>query len=285
MIKMATLDLFIAGRVEPWNYPKPVSSYIYRNDSKDGQIKFTDVTSQVAKELNNIGLVCDALFTDFDNDGWPDLVLCGEWMPVTFFKNDKGVFKNVTAQSGIANQIGWWNSIAAGDFDNDGDIDYVIGNLGQNSYYKATQQYPVSIYAKDFDNSNTYDAFPSIYLPVSQDDTSKKEFPAHNRDDIIKQMIRMRAKFENYKSFATTTMDQLFTKEQLAGALILKANNFNSSYCRNDGSGKFTLVALPFQAQLSALNGMVADDFDGDGNLDLVMNTNDYGTDVNSWPV
>ncbi len=278
--KDGDLDLFIAGRVEPWSYPKPVSSFIYRNDSKNGHIKFTDVTNEVAKDLKNIGLVCDAMFTDFDNDGWPDLILAGEWMPVTFFKNDKGIFKNVTAGSGISNQIGWWNTIAAGDFDNDGDIDYIVGNLGQNSFYKATNQYPVSIYAKDFDNNGSYDAFPSLYLPASQGNPTKKEFPAQTRDDIVKQMIGMRATFQNYKSYATVAMDQLLTKEQLKDALILKANNFNSCYCRNDGAGKFTLIPLPFQAQLSALNGMTVDDFDGDGNLDIVMNTNDYGTDV-----
>jgi hypothetical protein len=90
------LDLFVAGRVDPWNYPRPVSSFIYRNDSKGGKARFTDVTSQVAGALGGIGLVCDAVFSDFDNDGWPDLLLAGEWMPVTFFKNDKGIFKNVT---------------------------------------------------------------------------------------------------------------------------------------------------------------------------------------------
>jgi len=280
--KDGDLDLFVAGRVEPWSYPKPVSSFIYRNDSKDGHVKFTDVTEQVAKDLNNIGLVCDALFTDFDNDGWPDLVLAGEWMPVTFLKNDKGVFKNVTGNSGITNQIGWWTSIASGDFDNDGDIDYVIGNAGQNSFYKASQKYPVSVYAKDFDNTGNYSAFLSSYIPASQQDTSKKEFPANNRDDIIKQMIRFRARYPNYKSYANVTMDSFFTNEQLAGALILRANNFNSCYCRNDGGGKFTLIPLPFMAQLSALNGMIADDFDGDGNIDVAINTNDFGTDLTS---
>ena len=278
--KDGDLDLFIAGRVEPWSYPKPVSSFIYRNDSKNGHIKFTDVTNDVAKDLKNIGLVCDALFTDFDNDGWPDLILAGEWMPVTFLKNDKGIFKNVTVATGISNQIGWWNSIAAGDFDNDGDIDYVVGNLGLNSFYKASEQYPVSIYAKDFDNNGSYDAFPSLYLPASQTDPSKREFPAQTRDDIVKQMIGVRSKFQNYKSYAVATMDQVFSKEQLKDALILRANNFSSSYIRNDGNGKFTLSPLPVVAQLSALNGMTVDDFDGDGNADIVLNTNDYGTDV-----
>ncbi len=278
--KDGDLDLFIAGRVEPWGYPKPVSSFIYRNDSKNGQIKFTDVTNEVAKDLKNIGLVCDALFTDFDNDGWPDLILAGEWMPVSFLKNDKGIFKNVTTATGISNQIGWWNSIAAGDFDNDGDMDYVVGNLGLNSFYKATEQYPVSIYAKDFDNNGSYDAFPSLYLPASQTDPTKREFPAQTRDDVIRQMVGVRSKFQNYKSYAVATMDKVFTNEQLKDALILRANNFSSSFIRNDGNGKFTLSPLPLQAQLSALNGMAVDDFDGDGNADIVLNTNDYGTDV-----
>lgn len=278
--KDGDLDLFISGRVDPWHYPQPVSSFIYRNDSKNGQIKFTDVTNQIAPGLNNIGLVSDALFTDFDNDGWPDLILAGEWMPLTFFKNDKGTFKNVTEKTGISNQVGWWNSITAGDFDNDGDIDYIMGNLGGNSFFKATSQYPASIYAKDFDNNGSYDAIPALYLRASQQDTSKKEFPVPGRDDIVKQIIGMRSQFQNYKSYANATMDQLFTKEQLSGALILKATNFSSSYCRNDGGGKFTLIPLPYKAQWSALNGMIADDFDGDNNLDVIINTNDFGTDV-----
>ena len=271
------LDLFIAGRVNPWNYPKPVSSFIYRNDTRNGHIKFTDVTEQAAPALHNAGLVCDALFTDFNNDGWPDCILAGEWMPVTFLQNEKGVFKNITADTAT----GWWNSITPGDFDNDGDIDYVIGNLGLNSFYKAAPQYPVSIYAKDFDNNGSFDAFPALWLPASQEDPVKKDFPAQNRDDIVKQVIGMRSKFQNYKSYAMATIDQLFTPEQLKDALIVKANHFASSYCRNDGNGKFTLQPLPYPAQLSALNGMIAEDADGDGLLDLIINTNDYGTDVN----
>lgn len=278
--KDGDLDLFVGGRVDPGNYPKPVSSFIYRNDSKNGKISFTDVTRQIAKELPNIGLVSDAVFNDFNNDGWPDLVLAGEWMPVTFFKNEQGTFKNVTASTGVSDQNGWWNSLTTGDFDNDGDTDFIIGNLGRNSFFQATEQHPVSVYAKDFDNNGMYDAFPFLYLRTSQSDPSLKEYPVHTRDDAVKQMIGMRAKFQNYKSYAIATSGQLFTREEMEGALILKANNLNSSYCRNDGEGKFTLVPLPFMAQLSALNGMIADDFNGDDNLDLMMNTNDYGTDV-----
>jgi hypothetical protein len=276
--KDGKLDLFVSGRVEPWNYPKPVSSLILRNDSKNGQIKFTDVTASVAKGLKNIGLVCDAIFTDFDNDGWPDLVLTGEWMPVTFLKNDHGVFKNVTANTGIGDKYGWWNSIAAGDFRHTGRTDYIVGNTGLNTFYKGTDKYPVYITAKDFDNNGSYDAFPSVFL--KDKDGEMKEFPAQTRDDIVKQMIGMRVKFQNYKSFATATMDSVITPEMRKGAIRLKANMLQSSYLRNDGNGKFTMIPLPMAAQISQLNGMVVDDFDGDGNLDVAISGNDYGTEV-----
>jgi len=273
------LDLFISGRVDPGNYPKPVSSFIYRNDSKDGRVKFTDVTTSVAKDLVNIGMVCDAVWTDFDNDGWPDLVLAGEWMPVTFLRNDHGVFKNVTASSGIGNQLGWWNSIAAGDFDNDGRIDYVVGNLGRNSFYRASDEYPMRVYAKDFDKNGIFDMIPSLYLPDINGEM--KEFPAQGRDDLLKQINGMRKKFPTYKSYGLAEMNQVLTEEERKGALILSANNLQTCLFHNEGNGKFTMIPLPAQAQFSVINGMVAEDFDGDGNLDLVINANDYGTEPN----
>jgi hypothetical protein len=278
--KDGSLDLFVSGRVDPWNYPKPVSSLILRNDSKKGELKFTDVTAKVAKGLNNIGLVCDASFTDYDNDGWPDLVITGEWMPVTFMKNDHGVFKNMTAGSGVANKFGWWNTIAGGDFDHDGDIDYIVGNTGLNTFYRATDQYPAYITAKDFDNNDSYDAFPSLFL--KDRDGVMKEFPAHTRDDIVKQMISMRIKFQNYKSYAVATMDSVITPEMRKGAVRLKANEIQSCYMRNDGHGKFTMIPLPIEAQISQLAGIIIDDFDGDGNLDVALNGNDYGTEVST---
>ncbi len=278
--KDGDLDLFVSGRVDPWNYPKPVSSFIYRNDSKNGKVNFSDVTKEVAPGLINAGLVCDALFTDFNNDGWTDLILTGEWMPITFLANEKGIFKDVTASSGISNHTGWWNSISAGDFDNDGDMDYVVGNLGLNSFFRASEKYPASIISGDFDNNGSYDAFPSLYLVTSLQDSAMKNFPAHGRDDLVKQMIRTRVKFQNYKSLAVSTIDQLFPEKQYQGALKLQATDFKSSFCRNDGNNKFILIQLPSPAQFSAVNGMVTDDFDGDGNLDVLINGNDYGTDV-----
>ena len=156
------LDLFVSGRVDPWNYPKAVSSFIFRNDSKNGVAKFTDVTNEVAPELKNIGMVSDALFTDFDNDGQTDLILTGEWMPITFLKNENGKFKKI--KTGLENKLGWWNSIVAGDFRHTGRMDYIVGNLGQNNIFNASDSLPVYITANDYDNNGTYDAFPSYFI-------------------------------------------------------------------------------------------------------------------------
>ena len=278
--KDGDLDLFISGRVAPWNYPKPVSSFLYRNDTKNGISKFTDVTSSISPSLLNIGMISDALWTDFDNDGWQDLILTGEWMPITFMKNNKGSFENISVSSGINDKSGWWTSIQSGDFDNDGDMDYIAGNLGLNSFYRASEKYPVHIYAKDFDKNGNYDAIPTLYLATSQEDKEKKEFPVHTRDDITKQMIVFRSKFQNYKSYAQTPFSKMFKAEELLGAQVLKANYFANSYIRNNGNGKFELIPLPANTQYSCINGMVTEDFNDDGNLDLLLVGNDYGTEV-----
>jgi len=273
------LDLFLGGRVLPGSYPKPVSSFIYRNDSKDTRVAFTDVSSSVAGELANIGLVCDAIWTDFDNDGAKDLVLAGEWMALSFFRNEKGKFRNITSATGIGNLKGMWNSITAGDFDNDGDIDYVAGNLGLNSFYKGSDAEPLSIYGKDFDANGSYDAIPALYLPDVANG-KRKEFPAFTRDDVIKQIIGFRQKFPGYKPFATATVKEMFTAEEMKDALVLKANYMQSAFIKNKGGGKFSIQPLPPMAQWSMINGMVTDDIDGDGNLDIVASTNDFGTEV-----
>jgi hypothetical protein len=200
-------------------------------------------------------------------------------MPITFLHNTKGKLENITSSAGTASQVGWWSSIAAGDFDNDGDIDYIVGNLGLNSFYRASDKYPVSIYAKDFDKNGSYDAVPTVCLPVSMTDTVRKEFPAQTRDDLVKQMVMFRNKFQNHKSFATSTFDKMFTKEEMKDALVLRANNFAHCFIRNNGNNKFEILPLPQPTQYSCINGMIVDDFDGDGNLDLLINGNDYGTE------
>ncbi|OOQ60990.1 VCBS repeat-containing protein [Mucilaginibacter pedocola] len=272
-------DLFIGGRVLPGKYPSAVSSAIYRNDSQNGKAKFTDVTAQVAPGLKDIGLVTDALWTDFDNDGQQDLILTGEWMPVTIFKNDKGHFKNVTASSGISAETGWWNSITAGDFNNDGLTDYIVGNLGLNSFFQASKQYPVSMYVKDFDNNGKLDPILTIYLKDVLGGV-KKEFTAGNRDEIIGELPVLRKKFLTYKDFANADFSKIFTPEELKGSIKLSAVNFSSCYLQNLGNGKFKLQQLPAMAQLSQINGMVTGDFNADGNLDVAIVANDYGNEV-----
>lgn len=276
--KDGRLDLFVSGRVNPGKYPQPVSSFIYRNDSQNGHARFTDVTNAIAPGLKNIGLVCDALFTDFDNDNETDLLLVGEWMPLTFFKYMNGKFENVTGTTGIQNQTGWFNSIVAGDFRHTGRTDYIVGNLGLNSFYRASEEYPVYITAKDFENNGSYLAIPSLFLPDSAG--NKKEFPANGRDNVIERMPSLKKRMLTYRSFGRSTLEEVLTPEKMKGAVRLQANTMQSCFVRNDGNGKFALIPLPEQAQVSALNGMIADDFDDDGNLDVLISGNDYSADV-----
>src|SRR5262249_55633469 len=160
-----------------WNYPKPVSSFLFRNDSENGHVKFTDVTNEVAPGLDKVGMICDALFTDYDGDGETDLVLTGEWMSIAFFKNENGKFVNASAQSGINDKIGMWNSIVAGDFRHTGRMDYIVGNVGANTLYQPSDKYPIYITAADFTGNGGYVAIPSLYLADVKGNL--KEFPAN----------------------------------------------------------------------------------------------------------
>jgi hypothetical protein len=272
------LDLFVGGRMEVNAYPKPVSSFILRNDSKIGIAKFTDVTQQIAPNLKNIGLVCDALWTDIDNDGWMDLMLAGEWMPITILKNNKGKSFVPTSPESLNKKVGFWNSLTAGDFDNDGDMDYIAGNLGTNTLNQASDEYPVSVYAKDFNGDGNFDAIPTVFY---HDKAGKRmEVTFHGRDDLAKQMNTIRKKFDNYQKFALAGIKDILSEEELKDALILKANYLKTSYIENLGEGKFNISALPIQAQTAPINGMLVEDFDADGNLDILTVGNDFGNEV-----
>ncbi len=268
------LDLFVGGRVISGKYPLAPPSFILRNDKG----KFTDVTAQVCPPLKALGMISDALWSDFNNDGQVDLVLAGEWMPITFLQNQKGIFKNVTAASGVQNQTGWWNSLTAGDFDNDGDLDYVAGNLGLNSNYCANPNQPLQVIAKDFDQNGSIDAVLSCYL--KSEDGQMRPYPMHTRDDLNAQIPRTRSIFTRYGNYAMATIDDVIPAKERTDALVLQANHMASSYLQNLGNGKFKIIALPQRAQFAPIFGMITDDVNQDGNLDILMVGNDYSTEV-----
>jgi hypothetical protein len=273
-------DILVTGAVVPWHYPSPASSALYRNDSENGEVRLTDVTAEKAPALIKAGVVNDAIFTDFDSDGWTDIIIAGEWMPLKILRNSNGVFNDISSDTGVSELKGWWRSIVQSDIDNDGDPDYIAGNPGLNSYYRGSRKYPVGVIAGDFDNNGSYDTFLSLFLRTSQEDTTLASFPVHGRDDLIKQMLPMRARFPTFRSLAVARAEKLFTPEELKRALRYEANEFRSGVFINSGDGKFTFSPLPVMAQLSSLNGIVADDFDGDGFIDIAASTNDYGTEV-----
>jgi hypothetical protein len=272
------LDLFLGGRVHPQQYPAPVSSYLLKNESKDGKIQFKDVSTEVAPSLNNLGLVCDALWTDFDQDGWSDLILAGEWMPIKFMKNNQGKFEDVTSNTGVSKWIGWWNSITSTDFDNDGDVDYVVGNLGLNTLAKASDAEPVSVYAGDFDKNGAYDMIPTVYFKNTQG--IKQEFPYFGRMDFQKELISVKRGFLKHSDFAVAPITKILTESQLSQATIYRANYFSSAYLENKGGGAFSMTALPLEIQLAPVYGMISDDVNEDGNMDVVGVGNDFGTEV-----
>lgn len=272
------LDLFIGGRTRHKEYPKPVSSYLLRNESKAGKPKFVLANDQVAPQLNDLGLVCDALWTDYDQDGWVDLMLAGEWMPLTLFKNNQGKLSNATKGSGLENFPGWWNSLVGADFDADGDIDYLAGNLGLNTLFKASPKQPLGVYAADFDGNQGYDVIPSVFFPNQKG--ALEEFPYHNRLDMDKQLILSKRSYLMHAEFAQINMTQYLSNFPTIKPLHLTATHLQSSFIRNLGKGKFVVEALPDAAQLAPIYGMMTGDWNADGHLDALCVGNDYGMEV-----
>ncbi|WP_209404968.1 VCBS repeat-containing protein [Pseudozobellia sp. WGM2] len=265
------LDLFIGGRVVSAAYPQAPESFLFRNDN--GQ--FVDVTETYSPKLKRIGMVTDAMWSDFDMDGKPDLILAGEWMPITFFKNTGDSL--VQIKTGIEDRKGWWNSLVAGDFDNDGDMDYVAGNLGLNTNYEATPEEPMTIIAKDMDKNGSFDG--TVFCYMMGDDGIRKPYPIPSRDDLVGQVVSMRKKFPTYTSYGMAEMDQLWTEVQKEGAIILEANEMRTSFIENKGNGQFAMSPLPNEAQAAPIYGMMAEDINEDGYLDILMVGNDYGMD------
>jgi hypothetical protein len=255
------LDLFVGGRVVPWRYGIDPPSVLLRND---GHGRFTNITAAAAPELARIGMVTDALWTDVDGDGRVDLVVVGEWMPIAIFHNAGGGKLVRLHPPGLERSDGWWNRIVAADFTGDGRPDFVVGNLGLNTRLRATATEPATLIVQDFDGNGFVEQVVSTY-------SGGVSHPLALRDDLLQAIPLLKPRFPTYESYARATTADLFSPQQLAGAVQKQAYTFATTLARNNGDGSFTLVPLPRAAQLAPVYGILAADCDGDGHLDLLL--------------
>lgn len=263
------LDLFVAGRHVPWAYPEPASSTLLLNEGGT----FVDATAQLAEDLLDVGMVNDAVWVDFTGDGIKDLALVGEWMPVTLLKNDGNHFTNVTADYGLDHSTGWWFSIAAADMDGDGDQDLVVGNLGLNYKYQASEEEPFEVYYYDFDENGSKDVVLAYYNFGTQ-------YPLRGRSCSSQQVPMIKEKFASYDLFASADLVDVYEEDNLEQSLNYQANTFASVYLENTGRGKFNVHELPTEAQISSVNDILIGDYNQDQHLDILLAGNLYGAEV-----
>lgn len=263
------LDLFVGGRQTPGQYPHSGTSLLLRNDSEKNNIRFSIIETPA---LENLGMVTDALWADLNGDKKAELVVVGEWMPLTVLEiSSDGLLQH--SKFNIQHSTGWWFSVAAADFDKDGDIDLVAGNLGQNSKYQASENEPFQIHTKDFDQTGSLD----IVLSYKQEG---KEYPLRGRECSSNQMPFIKKKFPNYHTFASASLEEVYGEENLASALNYQANNFATSYFENRGDGTFQITSLPELAQITTVQKIIPKDINADGHLDLLLFGNMYGFEV-----
>ena len=259
------MDLFVGGRSVPWRYGESPRSLLLLNDGRGpGSPHFTDATDRLAPGLARVGMVTDAAWADADGDGRPDLVVVGEWMPITVFHNAGGGQLVRQNPPGLAASQGWWNRIVAADVDGDGRTDFVVGNLGRNGRLQASATEPVTMYVKDF----LHNGYLEQILATS---SGGKAYPFAMRDDLIRAVPSLKARYLKYESYAGQTIADVFPADSLTGAIVREARTLATSVVHNDGGGRFTLVPLPDAAQLAPVYGLVARDLDGDGRLDLLL--------------
>jgi hypothetical protein len=254
-------DIFVGGRVVPGRYPETPQSYLLINDGKG---HFIDKITELAPALQKTGMVTDAAWIDVNNDNKKDLVVVGEWMPVSVFINNNGRLENKTKDYFDKEYSGWWNKLLVGDFNKDGRQDLIIGNLGLNSQCRASDNQPAELYYKDFDNNGTIDPLLCFYI-------QGKSYPYMSRDELITQLSSMHKKFEDYKSYADATITDLFTKDELKSAGHLTANYFKTALFEGSVNGRFIEKQLPVQAQYSPVFTITPVDYDKDGNEDILL--------------
>ncbi len=264
------LDLFVGERIVPQNYPVPGSGYLYENQN----VRFIDVTATLAPELSDLGLITDALWMDYDGDGDSDLILVGEWMPITVFRNQANYFEKMEqGPLGLENTEGWWYSVASGDFDKDGDMDIVAGNLGLNYKYRASEASPFEVFGSDFDHNGRRD----IILGVNQDG---ERYPLRGKNCSAQQMPFINQKYHSYNEFSNATIVEIVGDQELSNATYGKATTFASTFFENNGNGTFTSRQLPIAAQFSAVNSIQIEDFNLDGNLDILLAGNLFTSEI-----
>jgi hypothetical protein len=270
------LDIFIGGRVLANLYPLSPHSYILQNNHG----KFTDVTKEVCPALEKPGLITGAVWTDFDNDKNLDLVICGEWMPVRFFKNKNGKLEEITANTGLTGMNGLWRSLQAVDIDKDGDIDFVVGNMGLNNKYHVTQQQPYMLYAKDIDDNGSIDLIPAYY--IKNNEGSFELFPGIDRTQFAEQVLAIKKKYLLNEDYAKINMQQLLAVIGQKDMLEFKCETMASIWIENLGNGKFKAHPLPTAAQFAPVNAILAKDMDGDGHIDLLLAGNEYQAEISA---
>ncbi|MDQ2721606.1 MAG: VCBS repeat-containing protein [Bacteroidota bacterium] len=254
-------DLFVGGRVIPGRYPEIPESYLLINDGKG---HFKNDIATISPALQKIGMVTDAAWMDLNNDGKKDLIVVGEWMPVSIFINTNGHLENKTKDYFDKNYSGWWNKLLVKDLNNDGKPDLVVGNLGLNSQCRVSDKEPADLYYKDFDNNGTIDPILCFYI-------QHKSYPYVTRDEMINQLPMTHKRFPTFKSYADATLKDIFTEDELKDAKHLQANVLGTSLFEFGSDGKFHEKALPLQAQFSPVFTITALDYNKDGNLDLLL--------------
>ena len=269
--KDGDIDVFLGARTTTGRYGIKPDSYLLRNE---GNGNFTDVTDDIAAELRAFGFIRDAMWADIDEDGDSDLLVAAEWSPITIFVNEKGKLKLLPLPgSGLEQSNGWWSCIQASDFDNDGDIDFVAGNLGLNSKFRASESSPVRMYVGDFDKNDSTDQIISHYV-------DGKEYPFHTRDEMTKQMPFLKKRFLSYHKFADATLTDIFNREDLEKTQQYVSYNFQSCYVENLGNLKFKIMPLPRAIQFSTVDAAITGDFNTDGIPDVILAGNYFPVNV-----